>query len=50
MVTHLFMLHTIRTKHPLWTKHRHNIVTLDRICSFTALAQVRLLNRSDLHI
>lgn len=41
MVAHLALLYAIHIKHPFWVRHRHAIVTVDRICSFMALAQVR---------
>lgn len=41
MVVHLVMLYGIWSNHPFWVRHRHDIVTVDRICSFVALAQVR---------
>ena len=41
MVLHLVLLYAIHTKHPIWVKYRHSIVTVDRICSFIALAQAR---------
>ncbi len=42
MVVHLVMLLAIYKQHPYFVNNRHNIVTLDRICSFVALAQVSL--------
>lgn len=43
MVLHLILLYAIHTKHPTWVKYRHSIVSVDRICSFIALAQVRVM-------
>lgn len=40
MVVHCVMLWAIWRKHPFFVNNRHNIVTIDRICSFFALAQV----------
>jgi hypothetical protein len=43
MVLHLILLYAIHIKHPIWVKYRHSIVTVDRICSFIALAQARAI-------
>ena len=43
MVLHLILLYAIHTKHPTWVRFLHSIVTVDRFCSFIALAQVRVM-------
>ena len=41
MLAHMTLFWAIYTQHPFFLRHRHNIVTVDRLISSTFLAQAR---------